>query len=155
MKRIFTLTLLSLILTLNFTQKSSAHCEIPCGIYEDQTRISLIKEHITTIDKSIKVINDMTSKSSFDYNQLVRWIMNKEEHANKIQEIVTQYFMTQRIKYSDSMSDHDKDMYNQQLSLLHQMLVLSMKCKQSTDLKNTDDLLNAVEAFEAIYFHKH
>ena len=69
-----------------------------------------------------RISSDMTSKSSFDYNQLVRWIMNKEEHANKIQEIVTQYFMTQRIKYKESMTDHDKDMYNQQLSLLRFVL---------------------------------
>ncbi|MDY6953871.1 MAG: superoxide dismutase [Ni], partial [Thermodesulfobacteriota bacterium] len=35
---------------------ASAHCEIPCGIYDDQMRIDMIAEHITTIEKSMKQI---------------------------------------------------------------------------------------------------
>ena len=31
-------------------------------------------------------------------NQLVRWVDNKEIHADELSEIVTYYFMTQRIK---------------------------------------------------------
>ena len=30
-----------------------AHCEIPCGIYDDQTRVQLIHEHIGTIEKAM------------------------------------------------------------------------------------------------------
>ena len=29
----------------------AAHCEIPCGIYEDSVRINLIRDHITTMEK--------------------------------------------------------------------------------------------------------
>jgi nickel superoxide dismutase len=29
-------------------------CEIPCGIYDDEMRINMIAEHITTIEKSVK-----------------------------------------------------------------------------------------------------
>ncbi len=28
---------------------AAAHCEIPCGIYDDEMRINMIAEHITTI----------------------------------------------------------------------------------------------------------
>ena len=76
----------------------SPHCEIPCGIYDDQARITLLKEHITTIEKSMDQIEELQSKQDKDYNQLVRWIVNKEDHAEKLMGIVTQYFMTQRIK---------------------------------------------------------
>ena len=49
-------------------------------------------------------------------------------------------FVIQRIK-SDT-----KD-YHQKLSLLQQMLVYSMKCKQTTDLQNTAHLKNLVKQF--------
>ena len=75
-----------------------AHCEIPCGIYDDQVRAQLILEHSQTVEKSMVQIIKLGKESSVNYNQLVRWVSNKEEHANKIQAIVTQYFMTQRIK---------------------------------------------------------
>ena len=33
-----------------------SHCQIPCGIYNDQMRFDTIAEHITTIEKSMKLI---------------------------------------------------------------------------------------------------
>jgi len=125
-----------------------AHCEIPCGIYDDQARINMILEHITTIEKSMKQIKSLEKEKSPDFNQLVRWIMNKEHHATEIQTIATQYFMTQRIKLNV------KD-YHQKLSLLQQMLVYSMKCKQTTDLKNAAKLKDLVKQFHQLYFAGH
>jgi len=82
----------------------------------------------------------------------VRWIDNKEEHANKIQDIVYQYFMTQRIKAADPA---DKTAYNDyitKLSYLHQMLVAAMKSKQTTDLANVKTLKMLIDKFENAYF---
>ena len=42
------------VLSLSSLQ-SKAHCEIPCGIYGDSVRIALIYEHITTVEKSMKM----------------------------------------------------------------------------------------------------
>jgi nickel superoxide dismutase len=126
---------------------ASAHCEIPCGIYDDQMRINLIKEHITTIEKSMIQIMKLEKETHHHSNQLVRWIMNKEDHADKLQEIVSQYFMTQRIK-------KDTQNYEKKLGLLHQLLIFSMKSKQTTDTKNTEQLKQIVKDFEAIYYDK-
>jgi nickel superoxide dismutase len=129
-----------------FASQALSHCEIPCGIYDDKTRITLLEEHITTIEKSMGMIQELdNSKNS---NQSVRWIMNKEEHANKFQEIVSQYFLTQRIKPTD------KD-YGVRLELLHQMLVYAMKCKQTTDLENPAKLRELVKEFDKVYFAPH
>lgn len=124
-----------------------SHCEIPCGIYDDAMRISMIREHITTIEKSMKSIQDLKKEKDHDANQLIRWVMNKEEHANQLQEIVTQYFMTQRIKA-------DAKNYSKKLEALHQMLIYSMKCKQTTDLSNVETLRSLVADFEKMYFEK-
>ena len=125
-----------------------AHCEIPCGIYDDQARINLILEHITTIEKSMNQITTISKEKSPNYNQLIRWVMNKEHHATEIQTIVSQYFLTQRIKA-------DAKNYQQKISLLQQMLVYSMKCKQTTDLGNAAKLRDLVKTFQGLYFEKH
>jgi nickel superoxide dismutase len=124
-----------------------AHCEIPCGIYDDEMRIKIINEHIVTVEKSMKQIIELEKEKHHNSNQLVRWIMNKERHADEIQEIVTQYFMTQRIKL-------DTENYEKKLGLLHQMLIYSMKCKQTTDLANVSKLKELVNDFKALYFKK-
>ena len=129
--------------------KVGAHCEIPCGIYDDQLRVDLIAEHSTTIEKSMKKIVELSKQNPVNYNQLVRWVSNKEKHANEIQHIVTQYFMTQRIK-------PDAKKYSEKLAVLHKMLIYAMKCKQTTDVDNVSTLRSLLKEFETLYFgHSH
>ena len=153
-KSIAPLAFLILLVGLNY-QKSYAHCEIPCGIYADSVRITLIKEHITTIEKSMNQISEISQSSKPNYNQLIRWVNNKEEHAMKIQEIVSQYFLHQRIKIVDESQKEAYEKYQTHLGLLHKMLVYSMKCKQTTDLKFIQNLRTTVADFEKAYFHAH
>ncbi|WP_163337791.1 superoxide dismutase [Ni] [Desulfopila sp. IMCC35008] len=129
------------------TSTAFAHCEIPCGIYDDKMRITMIAEHVTTIEKSMSKIMEI-EKAGGNSNQLVRWVMNKEEHASQLQEIVTQYFMTQRIKTNT-------DKYPEKLSLLHQMLLVSMQAKQTTDLEKVTELRSLLADFEKLYFAPH
>ncbi|MDC0584272.1 superoxide dismutase, Ni [Bacteroidales bacterium] len=142
-----------LISLLLGTQKLSAHCEIPCGIYGDSLRIALISEHITTIEKSMNKINELADKN--DNNQLIRWVINKEEHAKKLQEIVSQYFLHQRIKPTDPANSTAYKQYIQKLELLHKLLVYSMKAKQSTDLLYIEKLRETLHSFEHAYFENH
>ena len=128
-----------------------AHCEIPCGIYDDAMRITLMEEHITTIEKSMNMINDLSKESPVNYNQLIRWVTNKEEHSTKLQEIVTQYFMTQRIKYADTKDADQHNKYIMELTILHQILVNAMKTKQTTDLEYVQKLRSMVQSFRVSY----
>jgi hypothetical protein len=73
--------------------------------------------------------------------------MNKEDHANQLQDIVAQYFMTQRIKF-------DTKDYDKKLKILHHMLVYTMKCKQTTDKANVEALKKLIAEFKDIYFKK-
>ena len=157
MKKIKHFVLISLltIVTISISNKTYAHCEIPCGIFEDTLRIELIKEHIVTIEKSMKMIIELSNKEVLDYNQIVRWVNNKEDHAEKLQEIVSQYFLHQRIKPTSSENQEMYNKYIKQLTLLHELLVYSMKAKQTIDLSLISKLNNTVIAFEEVYFHKH
>jgi nickel superoxide dismutase len=129
-----------------------AHCEIPCGIYGDQMRVDEIAEHITTIEKSMKQIVELGQADEPNWNQLVRWINNKELHANKIQRIVAQYFLHQRVKPADPDDSSAYKKYTTQLALLHQIAVHAMKAKQTTDLEHIAKLRSLLEKFKAAYF---
>ena len=142
------------IFLISTSLKSFAHCEVPCGIYGDSVRIALIYEHISTIEKAMNQINELSKADDVNYNQLVRWVNTKEEHAEKIQEIASQYFLHQRIKIKD-VSDDEYKKYISQVTLMHQMQVYSMKSKQTTDLQYIDKLRATLAFFENAYFYTH
>ena len=138
---------------LLFSAQLHAHCQIPCGVYDDTMRVKMIEEHTLTILKSMNYIasnqNDLEQQ-----NQVTRWIINKEEHAQEIQNIVSEYFLTQRIKLKDD-SKENKDLYHAQLTALHNILLDAMKCKQTTDSNMTTSLLENLNKFVNLYFDEH
>ena len=128
------------------------HCQIPCGIYNDPVRATLMEEHVTTIERSMKQIEALSDEDDENYNQIVRWTMTKEHHAKLIQEIAEQYFMTQRIKPADPEDEEAYKKYITQLTLAHEILIYAMKTKQSTDTKYTEKLNATVDKFADAYF---
>jgi len=147
MKKTATYLTIAVLYIVVITGTVQAHCQVPCGIYDDQMRIHMMEEHVTTIEKAMKQI-----KADENENQTVRWIMNKEKHADELTEIVTYYFMAQRIK-------PDADQYAEKLQALHQIMIYSMKSKQTIDEANVVKLKELIHEFEHLYFgeeaHEH
>lgn len=127
-----------------------AHCQIPCGIYNDPARFTLLAERITTIEKSMKQIESLSKAEKLNHNQITRWVNNKESHADEFSEIVTYYFLAQRVKPAKA----DDAAYVNKVVLLHKMLVSAMKAKQTTDLAHVEALRKNLEAFKAAYLGK-
>jgi len=91
------------------------------------------------------------------YADSLRMVQINEHIATieKIQEIATQYFMYQRIKFD---KDGKLDKKNQRsLAIMHKICVYAMKCKQTTNIKYVDALRDSVHDFAHVYFpsHKH
>ena len=147
--------LAALALTASVSSTALAHCQIPCGIYDDPVRFSQLREHVTTIEKSMNQINTLSEDPAPNVNQLGRWVMNKENHADELTEIVTYYFLTQRVKPADPSDKAATAKYLRQLTLLHQMMVHAMKAKQTTDLEHCEHLRALIDQFEAVYTGKH
>jgi len=127
-----------------------SHCQIPCGIYGDQMRIDMMNEDIDTIEKAVNSVKELQKKDEKNYNQIVRWITNKEEHASKIIEAANGYFLAQRINPEEK--DEAPGIYLEKLELLHRIIVYSMRCKQTLDMENVRMLRDSVEDFEELYF---
>jgi len=151
-KKILLIALMSYgLLVFVSSPKVFSHCEIPCGIYDDPMRLNMMAEHIGTIEKSMRLIKELSAQDDKNYNQLVRWIENKEKHADYLTDIVTQYFMTQRIKPVEQTDQEAYKQYTHKLTLLHKMMVDSMKCKQTTDLANVEKLRVYLSEFRTAY----
>jgi len=131
-----------------------AHCQVPCGIYNDAARIVQIQEDFSTIQKAMTQIKELSLKQdATSMNQLTRWIITKEDHASKIQKVISEYFLTQRIKVKTEGSEFDT--YVKQTTTLHQILVSAMKCKQTIDEQNVILGINLIDQFVERYFNSH
>ena len=127
------------------------HCQVPCGIYDDPMRFDMIAEHITTIEKSMNEIDRLSAEGDKNYNQIVRWVANKDHHADELADIVSYYFLAQRVK-PVAAGDAGHADYLNKLELLHNMLVHAMKAKQTTDLAHITELRSLRADFYKAYF---
>lgn len=130
---------------------ASAHCQVPCGIYDDPARIAQLREDATTIEKAVTAINTMAGEHDANaVNQAVRWVTTKEDHASHIISVMSEYFLTQKVKpvaegaegyeaYLKSLADH------------HAVMVAAMKCKQAADPATVEALKAAVDALAKHY----
>jgi len=152
MKNIIKLFILPLLL-LNIV---FAHCQIPCGIYDDVLRIVSMEEDISTIQKSISKIQKFgdSENSIQNQNQLVRWVNNKESHAQKIQDVISEYFLAQRIK-PKSRNDSDYDKYVMLSTSCQKIIFYAMKCKQNVDAQYVEKLSAELESLVDVYLDKH
>ena len=134
-----------------------AHCQVPCGIYDDARRVTEIEEHIQTIDKAMDNILNIARKNEHtaqEMNQLVRWINTKEEHAQKIQSTLMEYFLAQRIKPKKSSED-GYTQYVDLTTLCQNIIYTAMKTKQTVDLLHLEELKMLIDDLVKLYFDDH
>lgn len=130
---------------------AQAHCQIPCGIYDDDVRFQLMEEHVATIEKSMQQIVEIGTAGEKNWNQLVRWVENKDEHADALAQIITEYFLQQRIKPFDGGDAAAQEKYLAELTQCHEILVHAMKAKQTTDLTHVEALRGLIHEFAHSY----
>ena len=143
-----------LVSAIVFGSLAYSHCQIPCGIYDDEARFNTMAEHITTIEKSMKLIESLSAQEKPNMNQIVRWVNNKEVHADELSHIVTHYFMAQRIKIVSEGNPQEYKKYVKKLTLLHEMLFYATKAKQTTDTANVEKLKSLLNQFHESYYGK-
>jgi nickel superoxide dismutase len=131
-----------------------SHCQMPCGIYDDEARFGAIAENITTIEKAMKEIEKLSAEAKPNMNQIVRWVNTKDAHADELSETVTYYFMAQRVKLPEKGDTKAYNDYVKKLTLLHPMLIYAMKAKQTTDLANVQELRSLLDEFHKVYSGK-
>jgi len=131
--------------------QASAHCQVPCGIYDDAARITRLREDAATIHKAVDQISKLGGAHDVtSINQATRWIMTKEEHASHIIEVVAQYFLTQKVKPVAPGAD-GYDAYLKKLADHHAVMSAAMKTKQTVDGGKVDVLFAAIDTLAKHY----
>ena len=131
------------------TQTADAHCQVPCGIYNDSARVQSMLEDAATVTKATKMLAELEGKTDAQsINQSTRWVLNKEQHAQKIITTISDYYLTQRVK--PSQSD-----YTERLVKHHAAILAAMKAKQNADTKYATALAESIEALVAYYPAQH
>lgn len=120
-------------------EKASAHCDIPCGIYDPITaQIAAL-----TVIRMIDLMTAPVTEPPF--NSLARYVAVKEEHAIKCKEEI-------RIIWGDYFKPEHVDKYPALCGLVHRIMKLGSQCKQTVDRDAALALLKAINEFAEIFW---
>ena len=150
MKQLTSTLMLLAVFFMGYSSVANSHCQIPCGIYDDHARVKAMLEDAATAKKAVTLITELAGKSDpQSNNQLVRWVMNKEQHAQNIISTISDYFLTQRVKA-------DQKDYVERLKKHHAVIVAAMKVKQNASQGHVNTLQASIKELLPYYpEHKH
>jgi nickel superoxide dismutase len=107
-----------------------SHCQMPCGIYHDDMVFDQIDQYVETMFKA---------------NTFIRWVVKKEDASNEMADLITTYFLQQKIK-------PDEPDTPKRLAAAHKMLNLLMTIKQTAEVKYVKAFEEEWEKFK-LFFH--
>ena len=119
---------------------------------DDPATVGEVQQAAATIRKAMVQVHALTSSGTTpgpaDYNQLVRWITTKEDHACQIITTISDYGLCQRVKRDVFASDQE---FTDAVLAHHAVMVAAMKCKQSVETATVDNLDTAIALFAKMY----
>jgi nickel superoxide dismutase len=126
-------------------EEARAHCDIPCGIYDPHHALI----GALTVIRMIDLMNEMKQAhgaDSPDYvNNMPRYIMVKEEHAEIVKREV-------RVIFGDYMKKEQVEAFPELPTLVHKIMQQASKARQSMDRQAAMDLLDKVNRFAEIFW---
>jgi nickel superoxide dismutase len=126
-------------------ETAQAHCDIPCGIYDPiVAQISAL-----TVVRMIDLMHDLEKKHSDKgvefHNSMSRYVAVKEEHAEQCKNEI-------RVIWGDYIKAPHLEKFPEIHGLVHQIMQLGSKSRQSADRDTAVELLEAVNRFAEIFW---
>lgn len=126
-------------------ENASAHCDVPCGIYDPIiAQISAL-----TVVRMVDLLEEHygdTSKLSAEYfNRGARLIENKEKHAEAVKHEI-------RVIWGDFMKVEHGDKYPKLNSLVHTIMKLGSEAKQHVNRELAVELVEKVNEFAEVFW---
>ena len=130
---------------LNF-DRVDAHCDIPCGIYDPHHALVGALTVIRMVDLMDKVVQTRDQIEDAEYtNSMARYIAVKEEHAEMVKNEI-------RVIWGDFIKEKHLEDYPQLNGLVHKIMSLGSKSRQTVDRETALSLLAAVNEFAEIFW---
>lgn len=123
-----------------------AHCDIPCGIYDPHQALIGALTVIRMVDLINQQVKDHESIENAEFhNSMTRYIAVKEEHAELTKHEI-------RVIWGDFIKSKHVEDYPQLHELVHKIMVLGSKSRQTVDRETAVALLEAVNEFAVIFW---
>ena len=123
---------------------ASAHCDIPCKIYDPITAQIATLSIIRFMDLIAELANQETL-SLADHAQLSRLVADKEVHAEKVKHEI-------RGIWGDYFKKPQFDEFPNIHTLVHNIMLAGSACKQGTEREKGENLLALVNEFAAAFW---
>jgi len=125
-------------------QTASAHCDIPCKIYDPSAAQISVLTMIRMIDL-IEEINQKHALTLGDQTQLIRLTGEKEAHGIKLKDEV-------RVIWGDYFKKPQLDLFPETHTLVHNIMLQASKTKQGISRDDALTLLDLVNQFADIFW---
>lgn len=123
---------------------ASAHCDIPCGIYDPSSaQIAAL-----TILRMVNLIEETAASDASDVarlNTMSRHISIKEEHGIKVKDEIS-------VIWGDYFKQPQMDKFPEIHSLTHEIMMLASQSKQQVDAEKAQQLVDKVNRFAEIFW---
>lgn len=122
----------------------SAHCDVPCGIYDPMVaQIAAL-----TVIREVDQLNELHAKGELSLNDqanMTRMVSVKEDHVAKVKEEI-------HIIWGDFIKQPQLDAHPELHDLVHSIMLAGSKAKQHVDKEAALDLLDKVNRFAEIFW---
>jgi len=125
--------------------EAKAHCDVPCGIYDP---ITAQIDALTVV----RMMDLMDSLSSGDeqprkefHNSMTRYIAVKEDHAESAKHEI-------RVIWGDFIKEAHVEKYPQLPGLVHRIMQLGSKCRQTADRNQGLAFVDAINEFAELFW---
>ena len=125
--------------------EAKAHCDIPCGIYDPITAQIGALTVVRMIDLMKELEEGHGDKGEEYQNSMSRYIAVKEEHAEKVKNEI-------RVIWGDYIKQQHLDKHPELNGLVHKIMQLGSKSRQTADRDQAVQLVDAVNQFAEIFW---
>jgi len=126
-------------------ERARAHCDIPCGVYDPIIAQIAALTVVRMMDLMADVEKKHPDKDVAYHNSLARYVTVKEEHAIKVKDEI-------RTIWGDYMKAEHIEKFPELHGLVHKIMQLASKTKQTSDREAGLQLVEAVNQFAEIFW---
>jgi nickel superoxide dismutase len=124
---------------------ASAHCDIPCKIYDPAPALIAALSVIRMLDIMAEAAETGEAGSLTQANTLARCVLRKEEEAEKVKQEV-------RVIWGDYFKAPQLDAHPGTHDLVHRIMMKASACKQGTKRTDAEELLELVNQFAELFW---
>jgi nickel superoxide dismutase len=125
--------------------EAKAHCDVPCGIYDPIVAQISALTVVRMIDLMAAKEAEAGEKNAAFYNSMSRYVLVKEEHAEKVKAEI-------RVIWGDFIKAPQLEQYPQLHGVVHKVMLLGSKVRQTVDREAAVQLVETVNEFAEIFW---